>query len=1271
MSRTPEASSSSNNSSDAVHEMRNSGTDEPVESSSNRFLTTDSARSADSESHDLINLMLNIETDHSYTDKKRLAEVSNLLRGDSAQVNGQDEHKRTPLHIAAEHGMLEIARMIIDFDKRTIQAKDKNMRQPLHVACREGKTETARLFLDAGADIEAEQYQETTALDDAAYHGHTDVVNLLLDTGANVDVADYDGYTPLHNASSQGHIEVVRAILKHPKTSKTTIDAQDNFGWAALHMAIWEDHPNIVSFLLEEGADLTLKTSDGWTPLFTATPRYPHIIKIILTYSDKTDVQLEVKDDEGYTPLLEASRKSVLATTRILIEAGANRKAQDKYGRTALHLASKTGNVDMVKLLFPLLGREMIKHQCNGGNTPLHLACGARDSSHSSDNSSDNSSGNSSDSSNVFVIWEWEHHEGHHGSVIQFLLEHGADVHAKNDAGDTPLHYAAASGISSRLEPLLKVVARQDMLAQNKRGWTALRSAYEGTHPEIAMAALLESKHLQKANFGEDEIWLDAFNWVASNRAAFGIANLLFSKRPNPQGSQSLPLDDANLIEFAAKQLYPDLILFLVDDARRKEDALKSAFMSTVQAIQDRLEETTEMDSDRRRLKMLWMLMVPMRESDNRGLVDKTLQFVKNQRGKLQELTRNSLLKDSLNANNFGPRRRHRVAEETHSSKVHDPKPRDNRLDYLAELEDILRDPPRTHFHQHFKGFPTPEPGPDTLKLLQEFEATVTIFLEDEKESGTITRHRTVKDTLYGNGPKKTVEDTVKAMSTMIGNDEKLLGYNLTKETQAQFTWVHLPATNLVWMKVRTHVQIAVYIRGLIPTLRTVDLLISQDLFIKIMEKGPYTPQYHDINSFFQNSLVHVPNEKSRSRFLRPQALAKHRVRSAHHGKIMMADLEDPGKTPHTEDEGNVAATAVYMPYFSFSTSDPNQEGSEMNDTNETKELRAEYRVGSLEEEYGESVHGSPTLDEWYYHFGEDEGSKKDRNDRNETQVVSKYLETINTEDHEGQGSFSIFDLEKKPARRATILRVNQLWIWTIADKWLITATSYNPEPTSATLDQEILKQFRQQGQSTGSSSQPRSATEMSRFIVQHCIGSYDRPPPSGCPVSIGQAFSHFLNRIGRDESAIFEDFRNRTASWQRRITDKRQKKREDVGSSDTNKTTTSFLSLRESKMSPNEEIRDAIRKTESLFCHIKDVRDELNILRSAARYQENVQKGLTLGEAQTSELLSKSVLNDIREMEVVAERIQLAVGLSLIPMGFNSVANLETGKHNIIAPAE
>jgi hypothetical protein len=62
-------------------------------------------------------------------------------------------------------------------------------------------------------------------------------------------------------------------------------------------------------------------------------------------------------------------------------------------------------------------------------------------------------------------------------------------------------------------------------------------------------------------------------------------------------------------------------------------------------------------------------------------------------------------------------------------------------------------------------------------------------------------------------------------------------------------------------------------------------------------------------------------------------------------------------------------------------------------------------------------VHGSPTLDEAFYHFASDNESKKDEKRRNHSQVVTKQL---------GKTA------DQTPTQ--TSLRVSQIWIWTIDD---------------------------------------------------------------------------------------------------------------------------------------------------------------------------------------------------------------------------------------------
>ena len=76
-----------------------------------------------------------------------------------------------------------------------------------------GHTEVVSTLLDRGAEVEAKDSIDRTALMIAAYKGLTDTVSILLEHGANVNAARSDGFTALMFAAFKGHAGTVSTLL--------------------------------------------------------------------------------------------------------------------------------------------------------------------------------------------------------------------------------------------------------------------------------------------------------------------------------------------------------------------------------------------------------------------------------------------------------------------------------------------------------------------------------------------------------------------------------------------------------------------------------------------------------------------------------------------------------------------------------------------------------------------------------------------------------------------------------------------------------------------------------------------------------------------------------------------------------------------------------------------------------------------------------------------------------------------------------------------------
>ena len=173
-------------------------------------------------------------------------------------------------------------------------------------------------------------------------------------------------------------------------------------------------------------------------------------------------------DDEYRSPLHWACENDSIELVKILVEAGADVNAREKNGdiplitavrkgRTkicdylikhsrvdlnfALYVAAVEGNPEMCKYLISTGGNVNVAHYSYLSWTPLHVAA-----------------------------------NNGHASVIDVLIQNGADTETRDSNGDTPLCLAAQNGHTKVCERLIQNGAKID--AQNrKNGRTALHVA--------------------------------------------------------------------------------------------------------------------------------------------------------------------------------------------------------------------------------------------------------------------------------------------------------------------------------------------------------------------------------------------------------------------------------------------------------------------------------------------------------------------------------------------------------------------------------------------------------------------------------------------------------------------------------------------------------------------------------------------------------------------------------------------------------------------------
>ena len=413
--------------------------------------------------------------------------VAALVRA-GAKPSTANRYGVTPLLLAASSGHTAVVDALLKAGARADAAGPEG-ETPLMLAARSGNVAAVNLLLEAGAAVGAkERWQGQTALMWAAAENHGAVVKALAARGAEVngrsnvvppparDILDFrtdkngqalqtllttfprGGLTPLLFAARQGAIDGARALID----AGADLNLADPDGITPLVLAIRNGHYDLGALLVEKGADVNGGDRVNRTPLYMAVDMHTldwiqnrpapktedamdsvDLAKLLLEKGANPNAQLSGnppgwKGDAiaaqntfgnvigaGTTPFVRAAKNADLPLMRLLLEKGADPSIATRNGTTAL-MALVGG-----------LGRKY------GADLQVSPA-----------------------------------EEKNALEAAKLLLDRGANVNAANEAGQTPLHAAAAIGANGVVRFLVERGAKLD--AKTRQGRTALDESLRG-----------------------------------------------------------------------------------------------------------------------------------------------------------------------------------------------------------------------------------------------------------------------------------------------------------------------------------------------------------------------------------------------------------------------------------------------------------------------------------------------------------------------------------------------------------------------------------------------------------------------------------------------------------------------------------------------------------------------------------------------------------------------------------------------------------------------
>jgi len=281
-----------------------------------------------------------------------------------------------------------------------------------------------------GAEAQTPLAHATKAVlnsDDINYEAWNDIFKALLDKASSANIKTVKNIRPKPGApqsiATSMH-EIVRKDCKSILQLLSLIESRDTEGWTPLASAAFNNNEALCQFLVENGCSLCLDTEQK----NHLKPKLSCCIHVAAKGGHETALQLLLdmgadineRNSNGQTAMLSAVFYNHLSCVKILIERGADATILTNRGYSVLHYTAwRSTDSDIMKVLLDNVveSRKSVDMKSSYGNTALH------DCSYSNSQS---------------PIVRLEN--------AKMLVQAGASLTIRNSDGITPYEYARDQG---------------------------------------------------------------------------------------------------------------------------------------------------------------------------------------------------------------------------------------------------------------------------------------------------------------------------------------------------------------------------------------------------------------------------------------------------------------------------------------------------------------------------------------------------------------------------------------------------------------------------------------------------------------------------------------------------------------------------------------------------------------------------------------------------------------------------------------------------------